>query len=157
MGAEAARQRVMQVAANLMSIQRLDGNFHGVIAQTDRVAADGVLVKAVESSSPAATGGLQAGDLITRVNDRDIARPLDLERAFLGHKPGDDMAVVVQRDNKSVTLDLDVASRQWCCNRCEYPAESCSSSSQTAFQLPMSDQLMSAGTTAADFVRSISA
>jgi serine protease Do len=102
--------RVMQVAANLMSIQRLDGNWHGVVAQTDRVATDGVLVKAVEGSSPAANGGLQPGDLIVRVDDREITRPLDLERAFLGHKPGDDIPVVVQRDQKSITLDLDVAS-----------------------------------------------
>ena len=37
------------------------------------------------------------------------------------------------------------------------PASSCSSTSQTVLQLPMSDQPRSAGTTAASLVRSITA
>jgi serine protease Do len=45
-------------------------------------AGDGALVTNVEPGSPAARGGLRAGDLITRVNDKNISSSADAESAL---------------------------------------------------------------------------
>ena len=47
-----------------------------------------MVVGAVEAKSPAAEAGLVAGDVITAVDDTEIQRPLDFQRAMLDRKPG---------------------------------------------------------------------
>ena len=48
-----------------------------------------MVVGAVEAKSPAAEAGLAAGDVITAVDDAEIQRPLDFQRAMLDRKPGE--------------------------------------------------------------------
>jgi len=91
---------VLQVTSRLMSIKRMDRNWHGVVAaRTD--GNEGVLVRRVEPGSPAAKSGIEAGDVITQVGDTELNTVVDLERAFLGRDAGDAVKVAVERENQN--------------------------------------------------------
>jgi serine protease Do len=103
--------RALDVAAQLMSIQRLEGHWHGITP----LAADGpagpVSVARVERGSPAAASGLQSGDEIRQIGPTTIERPLDVERALLGRRVGERIPVLVSRNGAEVELDLALADR----------------------------------------------
>ena len=62
--------------------------------------ARGSLIAGVEPGSPAARGGLRAGDVVTEVEGRPIRGPRDLASAIGDSKPGATVAMTVQRDGK---------------------------------------------------------
>jgi serine protease Do len=102
----------MTVAARLMSIERIDRNWHGVVGKP--VEKDGkhrMVVDKVSDQSPAATGEFKPGDVITSVGDVTVERPLDVERGLLGRKAGEEVSVVVERDGKPLTLSLVLAAK----------------------------------------------
>ena len=68
-----------------------------------------VVVEAVHGQSPAESVGVRAGDLITRIGDVSVSRQLDVERALIGHKPGDSVAVTVVRAGATERVDLSLA------------------------------------------------
>ena len=57
----------------------------------------GALVQSVEAGGPADKGGVEAGDVITRVDGRVIDKPGDLPRVIGGAKPGAKVALQVFR------------------------------------------------------------
>ena len=99
----------MSTATNLMSIQRLESAYHGVIVQPDNPAGHELTIAEVESGSPADQAGLRAGDVVNNVGDYSIARGLDFERALLGHATTDEIPLVVRRQQKTVNLTLKLA------------------------------------------------
>ncbi|MFU8771526.1 MAG: S1C family serine protease, partial [Anaerolineales bacterium] len=68
----------------------------------------GVFVSEVISNSPAARGGLQQGDIITRLGDV----VLDEDHAFINtlfsYSPGDTITLEVQRDGEFVELQISL-------------------------------------------------
>jgi serine protease Do len=66
----------------------------------------GALVQGVESGSPAEKAGIEAGDIITRVDGKAIERSGDLPRVIGALKPGTKAAVQVFR--RGATKDLAV-------------------------------------------------
>jgi serine protease Do len=66
----------------------------------------GVLVTEVVEDSPAAGAGLQAGDVIVKVGDEDVASPDALHEALAGTKAGDERAVQVLRKGSRRTVNL---------------------------------------------------
>ena len=66
----------------------------------------GAYVRNVEANGPAATGGIEAGDVILSFNGRDIAKSTDLPRVVGDTKPGTPVTVQVWR--KGATRDLTV-------------------------------------------------
>ncbi len=101
--------KVLAATSNLMSTQKIDNTWHGAITQ-DAASKNGAMIKSIEDASPAAAGGLKAGDLVTSVGGRTIQRPLDFERALYGHKVGEEVPVIVERDSKTVTMNLALNS-----------------------------------------------
>ncbi|HUY33607.1 MAG TPA: trypsin-like peptidase domain-containing protein [Pirellulales bacterium] len=103
--------KVMEVAADLLSTRRLNHTWHGVVANMkfDATHCD-VVVGAVDVHSPAADCGLKPGDVIKRVDDHPVSRTLDLERALLGHLVGDEIPVEVQRKGQPLELAIVLAS-----------------------------------------------
>ena len=72
---------------------------------------DGVLVASVETDSPAGRAGLQAGDVITRMNGRDVTSAADVTRAVRDAQPGATFDVRVTRDKKDVDLKVTLPER----------------------------------------------
>lgn len=72
----------------------------------------GALVSAVEDDSPAASAGVQAGDVILRVNGHDIDRVGGLPTEIAKMKPGSKAELLLWRDGKERTLDVRVDEMQ---------------------------------------------
>ncbi|MFN7812253.1 MAG: trypsin-like peptidase domain-containing protein [Planctomycetia bacterium] len=99
---------VLDVVTKLMSVERVDRTWHGIVARPD--GRRGAVVEAVHGESPAATVGMKAGDLITRVADTPVVRQLDIERALLGRKAGESVPVTVLRAGAEERLVLPLAA-----------------------------------------------
>jgi serine protease Do len=70
----------------------------------------GVGVHEVIEGSPAATAGLRAGDVITKVNGRDVSEVTSLQKLIAGFKPGEkvEMKVVSYADKKNRTVTVKI-------------------------------------------------
>ncbi|HEY5312443.1 MAG TPA: trypsin-like peptidase domain-containing protein [Pirellulales bacterium] len=97
--------KVLAVATELISSRRLEGTWLGVVGR-EAARHAGLAVSDVDSDSPAADGGLRAGDTITSIDRLSVERPLDLERALLGHHAGETVDVAVERDRQPLHLKL---------------------------------------------------
>jgi serine protease Do len=111
---------VMEVAAKLLSIERLDHNWHGVEAVSAKEVAAELVVESVEPGSPAADAGLRSGDIIRYVEDQQVQRALDLELALLGSQTGRQVDLEVKRQDENVRLNFTLAALP---NRSPAPAD----------------------------------
>ena len=102
---------VLDVATRLISVERVDRTWHGIVARRD--GPRGVIVETVHRQSPAESVGVKAGDVITQVGELAVNRPLDIERGLLGHRAGESVCVTVMRAGaeEKLTLPLGVARR----------------------------------------------
>jgi S1-C subfamily serine protease len=87
------------------------------IAQAQGLSAQsGVLVAEVVDGGPAASAGLQAGDVITAIDGQAIATFAQLSDQITNHKPGDTIKVTVSRGGQerqpTVTLQARPASAE---------------------------------------------
>ena len=71
----------------------------------------GVLVTSVHEDTPAAEGGLRAGDVIVGLGDEDIDDPDDLRRALSDLEPGE-VSVRIVRDGAEQTLTVELEERE---------------------------------------------
>lgn len=72
----------------------------------------GVIVANVQRESAAAKGGLQKGDVIRTVSGRKIENKATLEE-FLGNRyPGDEIAVVLEREGKRLERTVTLTNRE---------------------------------------------
>lgn len=79
----------------------------GVI--TIKQSANGTTVKTVAKGSPAEKAGLQPGDVITMVDNKNIEEPEDLYTTIGEYAPGDKITITYIRNKKNtkVTVTLD--------------------------------------------------
>jgi putative serine protease PepD len=71
----------------------------------------GLYVAGVEPNSPAATAGLQEGDVITAVNGQTVNTATDLESFTITHAPGEKVTITYYRDGKSSTTTLTLGTQ----------------------------------------------
>ena len=64
----------------------------------------GALIAGVDPNGPAAKGGLEAGDVITRFNGKAIESSSDLPRVVANTKPGQQVPIEIVRKGKPKTL-----------------------------------------------------
>lgn len=103
--------KVMEVAADLMSSERIAGTWHGVRGTTrSSDGANDYVVEQIDENSPAARAGLQVGDLISQINDIPVHRQLDVERSLIGLKSGSDVKISLRRSSGSYYVDMQLAA-----------------------------------------------
>ncbi|MEW6324108.1 MAG: trypsin-like peptidase domain-containing protein, partial [Nitrospirota bacterium] len=73
--------------------------------------SDGVLINEVFSGDPADKSGLQPGDIITKVNGRDVATPSTLAKLIAQNPPGQNVTVEVLRGGKSQRYTIKLSER----------------------------------------------
>ena len=76
-----------------------------------RDTGEGQFVVAIEPGSPADDAGLQAGDLITAINDQQLGEDEPLINVLFSHAPGDEVTLTVERDGASQTLTATLGER----------------------------------------------
>lgn len=101
----------LDVATRLISIEQLDNNWHGMATISMSKVGGSVTVARVERDSPADSCGITRGDLIERIGTVSIRRPIDIERALLGHRSGERIPVYVRRADQELKLDLILAGK----------------------------------------------
>lgn len=101
----------LEIATRLLSIERIDNNWHGMATMTLDKQGGAVTVARVEQNSPADSCGIARGDNIERIGSVVIRRPIDIERALLGHRSGERIPVVLRRDNHELRVDLTLSTR----------------------------------------------
>jgi serine protease Do len=102
--------RVLEVAGELISVERVNQTWHGIVGRP--AGQHGVVVETVRGQSPAATVGVRAGDVIVRIGDVPVCRQFDIERALLGHKAGERVPVTMMRAGAEECLTLSLATKQ---------------------------------------------
>ena len=71
----------------------------------------GVIIKDVTADSPAARAGLKVGDRVVKVGDQDVKDAEAFVKTVSARKPGDKLAMTVQRDGKEQTLTATLGER----------------------------------------------
>jgi serine protease Do len=88
-----------------------------VMPLSDQLAAyfgvkEGVLVSEVTDGTPAATAGIQAGDVITAVNGRNVLSTADLVREVRQAEPGSTIDVRLTRNRKELSVKVTMPQRR---------------------------------------------
>ncbi|SDO45191.1 putative serine protease PepD [Klenkia soli] len=86
----------------------------GVSAQTASQSGsevgEGAQVAQVAADGPAAEAGLQVGDVITAVGDREITTSTELTAAVRSASPGDEVSLTVRRGSSTSTVDVTLGT-----------------------------------------------
>jgi serine protease Do len=105
---------VKQVLSQQLSAGKVAGIQHGMTCSENTLPEGSqrqrVVVAAVAEQTPAAAAGLTAGDQILRVAGQSVVNRFDVERALWDHKPGEQVAVMVLRQNKEMKVDLKLTA-----------------------------------------------
>lgn len=72
----------------------------------------GILVEEVVANSPADKAGITSGDILVKVNDRNLITPKSLHRALWRFDPGDKVTIVVWRDGKEKSKKVELGERE---------------------------------------------
>ncbi|HTZ89565.1 MAG TPA: PDZ domain-containing protein [Alloacidobacterium sp.] len=89
----------LYVGADVDVLSTQLANYFGVTDGT------GLLVRSVDENSPAATAGLKAGDVITKVNNDNMASRADWQKALHNNR-GKQVQLTVMRDKKEQKLSM---------------------------------------------------
>ncbi|WP_162006550.1 M28 family peptidase [Roseimaritima sediminicola] len=76
-----------------------------------RNGADSVTVSEVHDGSPAAQAGIQTGDVVQRIENRQIQNSDDILEALRGKQPGDRLPIHVLRNGQAQQIDVWLAPR----------------------------------------------
>ena len=71
----------------------------------------GAFIVGLFPDSPAAAGGIEAGDVIVEVGGNQLRSSEDLTEALTNHDPGETVPVVVLRDGDEVELEVELGRR----------------------------------------------
>jgi putative serine protease PepD len=72
---------------------------------------EGLFVQSVTAGAPAATAGLRAGDVITKIDGEQATSNLQLQELTLTKKPGDTVSIGYTRDGHSATATVTLAAQ----------------------------------------------
>ena len=84
-----------------------------VLAEQHNLSIDrGALIVDVTSNGPAARAGLKPGDVIVRVDNKEVKDVASLGDVLLSKKPGDVVPVQVQRGSQQLTVSVELGELQ---------------------------------------------
>lgn len=91
------------LGVNLIDLSDQLGEYFGV---TDN---EGVLISSVEKDSPAEKAGIKAGDVVLSADNEKIEDSGDLSKIVREHEKGDNITLVVLRDNRRQEIKCELA------------------------------------------------
>jgi serine protease Do len=119
----------LRVAADMLSVRKRNGTWHGLICRDVVKSTDGrdsggqpsaakssagdppalqrsLLVERTDPGSPAVRAGIQVGDVLLQVGNLHMSCALDLERALLERAAGDKVPVLLSRKGEEQRVEL---------------------------------------------------
>jgi photosystem II stability/assembly factor-like uncharacterized protein len=87
------------------------GRVPGYLGVTVEEGKPGARIPQVTPDSPAARGGLLAGDVVTAVDKTPIKTAIQLTEALGKHKPGDKLTLTVLRGKETKTVEVTLGER----------------------------------------------
>ena len=99
---------VQTVAAILKTKARVSRAWLGLWTGPPR-QGEGARVVAVEREGPADRAGIEPGDVIVRVGERPVQRPMDVTSVVIGGEPGEKVAIDFVRNGKRATAAVQLA------------------------------------------------
>jgi hypothetical protein len=86
--------------------------FLGLQPDLGASGANGIVVRSVRPSSPAAEAGIAAGDVITKVGDQQVEGYQSLVEQLVAAKPGDIMKLTVKRQEQESVIEVKLGEPQ---------------------------------------------
>ncbi len=99
---------VREVLPALSRGERIERPYLGVTTAPHR---DGAEIQEIAPGSPAASAGLEPGDVITEVDGRSVRDPDDVADAIKGLKPGDEVQVEAESSGTTQSFDVELEAR----------------------------------------------
>ncbi|MFH1453637.1 MAG: trypsin-like peptidase domain-containing protein [Armatimonadota bacterium] len=109
---------VKKVKDDLIHNKKISRPYIGIYMETmnDQYAeylkmprTEGILIRDVLNSAPAAKAGLKRGDVILEIDGVKIETPAQLKEKIRGHKVGDTVSLKLWSDGKSKTIKIKLA------------------------------------------------
>lgn len=110
-----------KIIEDLKSDQKVSRGWIGVTIQNVDPAmakalglpkATGSLIGGIIPGEPADKAGLEAGDVVLKIDDKPIANSDEMRSTIAAHKPGEKVKLTIWRDGKEKTLTLELTERQ---------------------------------------------
>ncbi len=86
--------------------------FLGLQPDLGASGANGIVVRSVRPSSPAAEAGLAAGDVVTRIGDKTVEDYQTLVTLLVASKPGDIMKLTIKRGDQESVIEVKLGEPQ---------------------------------------------
>jgi putative serine protease PepD len=100
---------VRSVVSQLLASGKVEHAYLGV--EIASAAGGGARVASVRSGTPAAKAGLQAGDVITKIDGTSVGSSDELQQAVDSRKPGDRVTLEVRRGGTTRTVHVTLGTR----------------------------------------------
>ena len=94
------------LGVSMVDLSNVSKTDQSTILKLPTSVSGGVVVISTEDGSAAATAGLKKYDVITKIDDTEVAGSGDLRDALYKHKVGDTIKVTYYRDGKQKTTDV---------------------------------------------------
>jgi membrane-associated protease RseP (regulator of RpoE activity) len=96
------------------AVQNALGFKQGIYSAGEFPEAKGIFVNnLMRDDSPAALAGIQAGDLITDLNDKQVRNDSELSQVLNALKVGDEVPIKVSRDGAPISSRIKIADRNF--------------------------------------------
>lgn len=99
------------VSVKSRSLREQDKAFLGVRMDVDPVENGGVRLMSIEPQTAASDAGLQAGDVVKKVGDREVNGMIEMGNVLQRLKPGDKINLTILRGGETVQSDVTLGSR----------------------------------------------
>jgi len=94
----------------------------GILMEQDR---DGVRISEVMRNTAARAVGLQPGDLIYRIDRRNVTTPEDVSTVLKDRKEGERVTLHIRREGRKIEVPVVLGSRDGCCLPSDCPPGCC--------------------------------
>jgi S1-C subfamily serine protease len=100
--------RVTHTGRAILGVSVQDVNA-GLAASNNLAVSSGVLVGGVTSGGPAASAGIQAGDVIVGINNQSVTSTDALSSVLANYSPGNTVAVHIYRGTQQIAINVQLA------------------------------------------------
>ena len=101
---------VKRIADGLIADGSVEHAYLGV-ATEDVAGSTGAGIADVRAGTPAASAGLESGDIVTKVDDESVTSADELRQLIDAKSPGDKVELTFQRDGETKTLEVTLGTR----------------------------------------------